>query len=671
MSERPIRRAIKCSVLGLLFPLVALCGPAAEPADRPPRLTGIYALIRWNEDVKDETWKRDDVQGVVLRTTWRDLEPEKGRYDFAHLDRHLAEAARHGKGVRIIVATGHNVPEWLFAEVPTVAFSEVREHDPSDPGSDSDDEEEEANNRKKAPVVMAVPWDAGFLDRWAELVRVLGERYAKHPNLVAVGLTGPSGKTGEVLLPREPGEQKVWSGLVKNPEDMKTKMLGAWEKSYAALCDAFPKQTVTMALILKSLPIGDRDLEWSYKEDLIAMGMKRPGQFGFQTNGLNAKGRLTHWKLLKRLAGKVPTGFQVRAPVNLFSDGRDTPEEKKKVIKTCLAIAEEHKVAWLEIYESLIHDPGLAPLFTDFAKKHFESFALAAAGSGGNAPSQDAKAPIREPAGWIKAFGRCLEAADRLRFDMTLRDAGADKNEPGLPALESHHTVTLMKPGLSRIDTLDADGRVVSSSLDNGKEVWIIQPLRRTAMRFPSQDTPLTSGLPAPDRLIPILFGGGEDAKTLRDRLARDARLLGTERVGDAACRVIRSTATGKIRIRGIDDLGDPVDDVLEVADTVTVWLGVMDHRPRRIVHEQKEPDREVRLEAEVTRYETDFPLKPSFFDFVPPPDYTIETPDTPPASPQPGDKAPDFEATDLDGRPVRLSDFAGKAILLNFWTYG
>lgn len=32
------------------------------------------------------------------------------------------------------------------------------------------------------------------------------------------------------------------------------------------------------------------------------------------------------------------------------------------------------------------------------------------------------------------------------------------------------------------------------------------------------------------------------------------------------------------------------------------------------------------------------------------------------------GNAAPDFELTDLDGNPVRLSDYAGKKVVLNFW---
>ena len=35
-----------------------------------------------------------------------------------------------------------------------------------------------------------------------------------------------------------------------------------------------------------------------------------------------------------------------------------------------------------------------------------------------------------------------------------------------------------------------------------------------------------------------------------------------------------------------------------------------------------------------------------------------------------PGAEAPDFEALDPDGKPVRLSDFKGRPVLLHFWQF-
>jgi cytochrome c biogenesis protein CcmG/thiol:disulfide interchange protein DsbE len=39
-----------------------------------------------------------------------------------------------------------------------------------------------------------------------------------------------------------------------------------------------------------------------------------------------------------------------------------------------------------------------------------------------------------------------------------------------------------------------------------------------------------------------------------------------------------------------------------------------------------------------------------------------------PAAGPQVGDPAPDFAVADLDGRPLRLADLAGRPVIVNFW---
>jgi peroxiredoxin len=46
----------------------------------------------------------------------------------------------------------------------------------------------------------------------------------------------------------------------------------------------------------------------------------------------------------------------------------------------------------------------------------------------------------------------------------------------------------------------------------------------------------------------------------------------------------------------------------------------------------------------------------------------TVEHVEIPRGGPQVGDVAPDFTATTLDGDTVKLSDYAGKPVVLNFW---
>jgi peroxiredoxin len=48
----------------------------------------------------------------------------------------------------------------------------------------------------------------------------------------------------------------------------------------------------------------------------------------------------------------------------------------------------------------------------------------------------------------------------------------------------------------------------------------------------------------------------------------------------------------------------------------------------------------------------------------------TPDAPDiaTPPVGVESGQTAPDFELKDLEGRPVRLSDYRGQVVIVNFW---
>lgn len=47
------------------------------------------------------------VKGVVLRAFWRQLEPQKGVYDFSRIDRYLEQAAAHNKRFGLLLTTKH------------------------------------------------------------------------------------------------------------------------------------------------------------------------------------------------------------------------------------------------------------------------------------------------------------------------------------------------------------------------------------------------------------------------------------------------------------------------------------------------------------------------------------------------------------------------------------
>ena len=55
-------------------------------------------------------------------------------------------------------------------------------------------------------------------------------------------------------------------------------------------------------------------------------------------------------------------------------------------------------------------------------------------------------------------------------------------------------------------------------------------------------------------------------------------------------------------------------------------------------------------------------------FAFAPPADAKEDQPEDPEGLLAVGSAAPEFEASKLDGAKLKLSDFKGRTVLLNFW---
>ena len=79
-------------------------------ADRPDWV-GIWGI--WggeNYGGPDWPWYK----GTIVHTTWKDLEPSPGQWDFAEFDNNLAEAARRGLYIGIKVYQGDASPAWIY-----------------------------------------------------------------------------------------------------------------------------------------------------------------------------------------------------------------------------------------------------------------------------------------------------------------------------------------------------------------------------------------------------------------------------------------------------------------------------------------------------------------------------------------------------------------------------
>ncbi len=114
--------------------------------------------------------RRPDIAGAQLVYSWKELEPEKGRYDFSGLERDLAVVRRAGKALfvqvqdRFFEARARNVPEYLLTE-PEFAGGLAPQLDHPGEGS---------------PVAagwVAQQWNPGVRRRYQALLAALAQRF--------------------------------------------------------------------------------------------------------------------------------------------------------------------------------------------------------------------------------------------------------------------------------------------------------------------------------------------------------------------------------------------------------------------------------------------------------------------------------------------------------------
>jgi hypothetical protein len=147
--------------------------PNPLPLSDPEVVNPMRGLYRWNaQEIAPQPRPAFD---TYTEYSWRDLEPEYGRYDFTAIERDLVQAQREGRRLSFrmyALARGEGVavPAYLVALMPQ-AWRSQQSYIPD--------------------------WnDPDFLARAAALITALSQRYDNDPRLawVGIGLYGDKGK---------------------------------------------------------------------------------------------------------------------------------------------------------------------------------------------------------------------------------------------------------------------------------------------------------------------------------------------------------------------------------------------------------------------------------------------------------------------------------------------
>jgi hypothetical protein len=307
--------------------LLVVCNSAAlGGSGLKPGPHGIYALLpAYNSerpvDLDRPVWSNPLVQGVTIRTVWKNVQPAAQTLDWTYFDTAIATARSHGKSVGLSLAAGIFTPDWVYENgAARFNFTQVGPYIPA------------------TPKTMPEPWDTAFLAQWGATISAMGRRYDGNP-MVAYMMIGGLGFSIE-------------SVYVKTPEDIaRLQSLGGaaqWLAGAEKIVDLYAAAFPHTPFIYAMAPPIKGDM--SVTKALVEYGVKNyPGRFGIMHDGLNATSAPDFYPdhAVTVYSAKTPAGFQMV----WSTDGPEGAARVKGTLGQALSLAVLYNAHWVEVYE--------------------------------------------------------------------------------------------------------------------------------------------------------------------------------------------------------------------------------------------------------------------------------------------------------------------------------
>jgi len=342
----------------LLFPAADMAHNAGAAVTHQFALSGISTVnsIDANRvgrlfDTSNPTlnaYANPNTSGVTFRTSWADVEPEDGKFDFSKIETVFANAEKNGKWVELILIPGFGTPAWAMQGVQTVQFAI-----PYGPGSGT-------GTLRPLPV----PWDSIYLSRWFTFVKVIGQRYAGRSSFRKIAAAGPTSVSAEMSLPNSPNDISQWESAGYTSQ----KYIDAWRQTFSVYASAFPHQYFSLALF-PGLPIPDRSQETYTREQVINLGLQYPSQFALEEDGLSADSSNKNYgyRVVRDHSGQVATGFMMNTSATqrsaqMGADGDPPLALRKSIDKGMEPNSTGQHVNFLEIYEPDVTAQDMQPV---------------------------------------------------------------------------------------------------------------------------------------------------------------------------------------------------------------------------------------------------------------------------------------------------------------------
>jgi len=287
----------------------AMTAAAAGATATDQDVAGVWA-IRQGQDFTDSVYGLN-IAGMTIRLYWKDIEPQRGVYNWSLFDNVLAKAKAHGKLVRPWVLFGVGVPSWVGAQMFTGS---------ADSPCDS------------ANATIPVPWDANLRREQLAFIQTFAERYRDDPNVAFFPVAGPSSKWAELCLPNNTTQQAGYSNQV---------ILDVWKEVVDKWLSV--RGTKRLSFAASAAP----SFYPSLGTDIANYGISKLGRnFSAQWNFLDTKYSSAPVSIGNQWASKTTIGWQMWGAAAWCPDGRCAVDYEGS-----LRLAEDNHALYIEVYD--------------------------------------------------------------------------------------------------------------------------------------------------------------------------------------------------------------------------------------------------------------------------------------------------------------------------------
>lgn len=315
---------------------------------------GVYGVIGGRAIVPDSLLVNPDVEGVVLRDIWPNVEIQEGVYDWSYFDDQIARLSNADKSISLLINSGgQSTPDWVM-NLDVQKFTFINKNSNQD--------------NYNTAITIPVFWDPVFLQKKLAFIRAVGQRYASNPHVVMVDAQCGNSTTADWNVPSTNEDITEWRTLGFTSD----KLLQACQQVVSATITAFPNQEVKMA-------VGriNAMLDTYFDPDYVSVNLLNyanstyPGRFVAQKYNLSATTsdplnitNLGSWQVLYDHKPNIAAQMLWFASdeTSCRMNGNVKPCNAYTMLDTAVNTGINYGMQFLEIYQGDIDNPELSDI---------------------------------------------------------------------------------------------------------------------------------------------------------------------------------------------------------------------------------------------------------------------------------------------------------------------